>query len=231
MPEWWTYTLSDFLLFSPRTYYRLIQRHNEAVWPAHLVTLILGLVIAASLARPSAQRGRVVSGILALIWIWVAWAFVWRRYATINWAAGYLAWLLGLEALLLAWIGVIRGRLAYGWTPDATGFLGIGLIGLSVLVYPMLAPLLGRGWHQAEVFGIAPDPTAIATVGLMFLVGGRARSALLAAPALWCLAGGLTLWAMHSPEAWLLLGTALSVPVGIGAKRRPTQGARGRPAP
>jgi hypothetical protein len=36
MPEWWTYTLSDFLLFSPRAYYRLIERHNAAVWPWQL---------------------------------------------------------------------------------------------------------------------------------------------------------------------------------------------------
>jgi hypothetical protein len=30
MSEWWTYTLSDFLLFSPRVYYRLFELHNRA---------------------------------------------------------------------------------------------------------------------------------------------------------------------------------------------------------
>ena len=34
MPEWWTYSLSDFLMFSPRTYYRLFELHNAAIWPA-----------------------------------------------------------------------------------------------------------------------------------------------------------------------------------------------------
>ena len=33
MSEWWTYTLSDFLLFSPRTYYRLFELHHRALWP------------------------------------------------------------------------------------------------------------------------------------------------------------------------------------------------------
>ena len=37
MSEWWTYSLSDFLLFSPRTYYRLFELYNLAVWPWHVL--------------------------------------------------------------------------------------------------------------------------------------------------------------------------------------------------
>ena len=29
MSEWWTYRLSNFLLFSPRTYYRLFELYNS----------------------------------------------------------------------------------------------------------------------------------------------------------------------------------------------------------
>ena len=42
MSEWWTYSLSDFLLFSPRTYRRLFELYNAQVWPAHLVAVGLG---------------------------------------------------------------------------------------------------------------------------------------------------------------------------------------------
>ncbi len=66
MPEWWTYTLSDFLLFSPRTYYRLIERHNEALWPAQVAAFGLGFVIVGLLRRPSARQGRIMSTILAI---------------------------------------------------------------------------------------------------------------------------------------------------------------------
>ena len=58
MPEWWTYSLSDFLLFSPRTYYRLIERHNLAVWPAQLLAFVLGLAIAFLLLQPTRARGQ-----------------------------------------------------------------------------------------------------------------------------------------------------------------------------
>lgn len=33
MSEWWTYRLSDFLMFSPATYWRMVERYNREVWP------------------------------------------------------------------------------------------------------------------------------------------------------------------------------------------------------
>jgi hypothetical protein len=69
--------------------------------------------------------------------------------------------------------------------------------------YPVLAPIFGRGWEQAEIFGMAPDPTAIATLGILLLLPSRRRGWLLVAPVAWCFISGLTLWAMKSPEAWL----------------------------
>ena len=33
MSEWWTYRPSDFLLFAPRTYYRLFELYNAEIWP------------------------------------------------------------------------------------------------------------------------------------------------------------------------------------------------------
>lgn len=209
MSEWWSYTFSDFLLFSPRTYYRLIERHNEAFWPGQIVAIGLGLVIAGLLLRPSVRQGRIVSALLAIVWSWVGLAFVRRRYATINWAADYLVWLYAIEVLLLAWIGVARGRLRFSWRQDPAAIVGVVLLLSSLLLYPALAPLLGRGWRQAEVFGVTPDPTVIATIGLLLLAEGPARWELLVVPVLWCLASGLTLLAMGSPEASVLLLTGL----------------------
>ena len=45
MSEWWTYRPSDFLLFSPRTYYRLFELYNAEVWPGHVLALALGLAL------------------------------------------------------------------------------------------------------------------------------------------------------------------------------------------
>lgn len=214
MPEWWTYSLSDFLLFSPRTYYRLIERHNEAVWPGQIVTIGLGLVIAVSLRRPTSGQSRTVSAILAALWTWVARAFLWRRYLQINWAVIYSIWSFAIEVLLLVWIGVVGGRLRFRRGRGTEGIIGIALLILSLGVYPLIAPLLGRGWRQAEVFGVAPDPTVLATLGLLLMAEGPLRVALLVVPILWCLFTGATLLAMGSPEAWVSLPAAV---LAVGA--------------
>src|SRR5262245_18153505 len=98
MSEWWTYTLTDFLLFSPRTYYRLFELTNTDVWPLQLVTLTLGAAIAFLVWRVSAWSGRAVASILAALWLFVAWAYLLERYDTINWAARYFAIAFVLQA-------------------------------------------------------------------------------------------------------------------------------------
>ena len=54
MTEWWTYRPSDFLMFAPRTYWRLFELHNEAWWPAQALLLLAGSAALAWLAR---ERG------------------------------------------------------------------------------------------------------------------------------------------------------------------------------
>jgi hypothetical protein len=215
MPEWWSYSLADFLMFSPRAWYRLLQRHNEASWPMPVFTLGLGLAlmigsgIPGRPGRPLPWKGRLVPAVLAVLWAWVGWAFLWRRYAVINWAASYAAGLFALEALLLMWLGVVRRGWSVGQDRTVRRGLGGALLVASLLVYPALAPLFGRPWQQAEVFGISPDPTAMATIGLL-LREGRPRWPLLAVPIVWCAFSGLTLLAMGSGQA---LAPALAVAV------------------
>jgi hypothetical protein len=220
MPEWWTYGLSDFLLFSPRTYYRLLQRHNEALWPAQIVTLALGLLILVLLSRPSPQRGRIISTIVAALWAWTAWTFLWNRYATINWAAAYSVPMFAVQALLLVWIGTAQGRLTYRARRDAAGVVGMGLLLGGLAIYPMLAAGFGRPWQQAEVFGVTPDPTALATLGLLALAEGARRRALMVVPMLWSLFSGATLLAMRSPEAWFQLSAPFILLAAIVWPRR-----------
>jgi hypothetical protein len=113
--------------------------------------------------------------------------------------------------------------LRFGWRQDPAGILGRALLVLSLLLYPALALLPRRGWRQAEVFGVASDPTVIATLGLILLAEGPPRWGLLAVPVLWCLVSGLTLLAMGSPEALVLLSAALLTVVASAWSRRRSQ--------
>ena len=65
---------SDFLLFSPRTYYRLFELYNAAIWPLQIVALAAGVAILL-LCASQAWRGRLIAAMLAACWLWFAWAF------------------------------------------------------------------------------------------------------------------------------------------------------------
>ncbi len=201
MEEWWSYSLSDLLLFSPRTYYRLLQRHNESVWPAQILALGAGFSILLLLGRPSERHSRVITGILALLWTWVGWSFLWSRYGAINPAAAYAAWLFTIQSLLLVWYGVLRSQLRFIPERNARRGLGLGLFVGAVAGYPWLALIVGRPWYQAEVFGIFPDPTALATLGLLLRAEGRSRWKLMVIPVIWCTIAGATLWALARADA------------------------------
>jgi len=209
MTEWWTYRLNSFLLFSARTYQRLIDHYNTDVWPLLLATLLCGIGLLLWLGRPhSPRRDRVVFIGLALAWWWVAYGFLQRRFAPINWSAGYAAWLFALQGAALLWVGLLRRGKLTRRQLSPTDPIAITLIVLGVIVYPLIAPMLGHPWAQAEVFGLMPDPTVVTTLGFL-LLAEPPRRLLLVVPVLWCIYSGAMLWALQAGQAWVPPGVAL----------------------
>jgi len=184
MTEWWTYRISDFRLFSARTYIRLFERYNHDVWPLHVLALIAGVLIIVFTMR---WRPKVAAPLLAAAWIWVAYAFLWKRYATIQTAAKWFAVAFVVEALLILW----RMRRP---AVQRVRVVGVAVAMFAVFVEPLVHWMAGR----VEVFGITPDPTVVATMGIALALGSRA---LLAIPLLWCVVTGATLWSLHTLDA------------------------------
>lgn len=196
MSEWWTYTLSDFLMFSPRTYWRLVELYNRDFWPLQLLLLAAGTAALWLVATRPAHGFRWIALGLSAAWLWVGWAFLWQRYATINWAAQYVALAFAAQAALLLAAGVVCRPAS---RPPGAAVRGFGwLLAVAGLLYPLVGLAAGRPWVQAEVFGMAPEPTALFTLGLLLLSGqpvSRAgRTLLFAIPLLCLLLGAATAW-------------------------------------
>ena len=204
MTEWWSYELSDFLMFSARTWHRTLELHNRDWFPLQAFST-LALVVLLFLLRARlrwAPRAGLV--LMALAWFFVAWAFHWQRYAPINWAAQYFAIGFAVQALLLAWVasGAAPG-------PDGRGLRGMTgdtLLAAAVL-YPLLALATGKPVVQSEWFGLMPEPTVLATLGLLLHLRGRWPAFAMVLPLLWCAVAGATLWTLKSP-AWSLMPLA-----------------------
>lgn len=217
MSEWWTYSLRDLLLFSPQTYYRLFELHNSAWWPLPIFTVALGVALLVLGWRGGDRAGRVIAVMLALAWLWIAWGFHAQRYASINLAAKYFAWAFAAQGLLLLAWGVMGGRLKSLKSRSVQTRFGLGLLLFALFGVPLLGPLLGRNLAQAEVFGMAPDPTALATLGVLLLAHGRHTYVLYPIPLAWCLISGATLWAMEAPDfAIMPIAALLAVGAAVG---------------
>jgi hypothetical protein len=204
MAEWWTYSLEDFLLFSPRVYRRMIELHNEAVWPLPVPALIVGAAILYGIVRRRPWSDRTAAAALAALWAWVAWSFLYQRYATINWAAVHAAGAFAMQALLLLWLGVLRNDLRVAAGPAVARGVGIALLLYALVLHPFAGMLAGNSPRGAELFGIAPDPTAIFTLGYgVMLQRGPASLLVMIVPAAWCVVAWATLRAMDAPESWV----------------------------
>jgi len=212
-----SYSVADFVPFTAEAYFRLIERFGEMVWPWHGATLVLGMA-----AVILAWRGgpRIACALLAVPWAWVGIAFLGQRYAQLNWAGSWFAGAFLVEAgmlLLLAATGAGFDRAGAARTtgqasvreysiPRAGGLV-LAMIGL--IAYPAIALLAGFGALQAETFGIHPDPTAVATLGIALLVlRGAGLWLAVAVPVLWCVVTGLTLQALDASWAAVPLAVA-----------------------
>ncbi len=208
-----SWALEDLLLFSPRVYWRLFALENAAVWPIQPLLLAAGALLVLCLLRgwrPSRRwLGPTLGLALAAAWLWAGWQFVALRYGTVNWAAPMLAWGFYAEGALLAALG-LSGRL------DFTGHgirarVGIGLLAVALLAWPLFAPLDGRPWQEAEIFALVPDPTAVATLALLALTPrGRWTALLCVVPALWLAVSALTLLTMGAGQGWAVLAALLA---------------------
>ena len=100
--------------------------------------------------------------------------------------------------------------------------LGLGLLAVAALAWPLLAPIDGWSWREAEVFAMAPDPTAVATLALLALAERNRWTALLSvAPALWLALSALTLFTMGACQSGAVLAALLA---GVAAWAAPGRG-------
>lgn len=217
MSEWWTYRPSDFLMFSPRIYWRLFASLNEAWWPAQL--LLVGapalwlLRLRAVGARMSDIALRAAVVFVALCWLLTTTVFLQQRFAPINWVASSYVVGFIVQSIVLAALAAVGGLNSQ--VLELRRRVGLLLAVIALLAYPLLAIAAGRPWQQAEVFGLAPDPTVIGTMAFLLLVQPTHRAArwitrlLWAICLLWCAVAAATLATMGSHQAWVVLAATL----------------------
>ncbi|MDX1572730.1 MAG: DUF6064 family protein [Methylophaga sp.] len=202
MNGWSSYALQDFIPFTVDIYFRLLERMNETFWPLHLLSLSLGL---AALWLAIKNRGRLACLLVAPVWVFVAFAFFFQRYAELNWAGSYIGSFFVAQAILFILIALAGKDLDNKSCKKPSAVIGIAIAFIGLIGWPFIALLTGGHMYQSEVFGIHAGPTVITTLGLsLIMFRGWALWLMAMIPALWLLFSGLTLWGLGIPVSMIL---------------------------
>ncbi len=207
MNGWQTYRLEDFIPFTPEVYWRLLERINEAFWPLHVLAVAIGL---AALLLALRGNRRIALAVLAPAWLTSGIIFHFTYYAELNWAAPWFGWgFIAQTALLLALAWFAGSGRIHGPSKGVSAWIGATVAMVSLLGYPLIAATIGPGLSHAETYGLHPDPTAIATLGvLLILLRGPSFWLASLIPILWCVIGALTLMAIDATGALIPLAAA-----------------------
>jgi hypothetical protein len=182
--------------------------------------ILLGIVAIALLFRTGQVPSRVTSAIIASFWLWTGIAYQWLFFGEINRAAYVFGALFLAQGLCLAIVGVLQGRLSFGFGQSRKQWVGAALIAYATVAYPLIGILAGHAYGELPMFGITPCPVTILTFGMFLLTTKPIPRWLLIIPFVWSLIGGSAAFLLSVPQDWLLLVSGLiSMPLIVFSDR------------
>ncbi len=184
--------------FTREQFFELFVAYNAAIWPAEVVAYLLGIAAVLALVRPGRAAGQLISAILAILWLWTGLFYHMVYFARINPAAYVFGALFVAQAALFVLAGVSGSRLAFRSAQKPVKLLGAALIAYALVIYELLGLVAGHGLMQGPLFGVAPCPTVIFTLGVLVLAEP---------PVPW--------WLLPIPLAWAVIGTSAALTFGV----------------
>jgi hypothetical protein len=204
------------LPFTRAEFFQTFAEYNSAIWPVQVGVAAWGVALAVLLLAPVGRTWatRIVAGSMALFWIFQGVVYHWLFFTGINPAASVFGALFVIAGAVFAWEGLVTGRLRLCVAHGARRWGAALLIGYSVVVYPALALVL-HPYPQTPLFGVAPCPTTIFTLGVLLTARHPVPLGIAAIPLLWALVGTSAAWLLDVPAD---LGLAVAAAVWVFAR-------------
>lgn len=192
-----SFSLRDLLIFSPESYFKLFELSNNALWPFHIPLALLTIAALVLLYKRTQFGPRLILIWLGLVWAFVAYSYFGLYFSQLSTYADKISYVFWAQTCFLLIVALTTNHelIRNLKTPIKQWKLqlGGGLILYGLLIHPFVSLSL---WNQPlsriELFSIAPDPTAIATIGFILLLPVRLYLLLIAIPVLWLLFSMMT---------------------------------------
>ena len=160
MADWLSYSLQDFLLFSPRVYWRFLADY----FIQQTVIAVIIIVISVLLLTDRKYLAVSLYLFIAAAWFYLGWNFYLQHYAQINPLVTYLGYGCIVQALVMLVLGIYRIQFLRDKIKLKTNYQIIAMI----LIAPIISFIFLGQW-QAGIVGVYPITTSVLTFGLLFL--------------------------------------------------------------
>ena len=194
--------------FTPEQFFDVFRRYNTSVWPMQWVLAGLGVLAVLVALQRSTRATRVVSGILASLWLWMALGYHLAFFASINRAAILFAAAFLVETGIFLWAANRPARLRLDPRLDGRGIIGGAIIAFALVGYPILSSAVGHRYPAMPTFGL-PCPTTMLTLGLLLWIEPPIPRRLAAIPVVWSIIGGIAAARLGAQEDYALLVSGL----------------------
>ena len=202
-------------------FFNTLQSYNEAFLSVTVFTFLLGVLIVYLAARKSKSSSRVISAIMSFLWIWSGIVFFIIYYGPID--AEFLGltmpgvWYLGgilflIQSFFFLFFGVVRSSLSFKFSSEISSVIGALMIVYAMVIYPIIGFLSSYGFPRYPIFGTAPCPLTIFTVGLLQWSDREIPLVIVVIPFIWALMGIMPVLALN---VWADIGEVLSGIVGF----------------
>ena len=185
-----------------------------------VLAYVAGLAVCFTVLRQVPHQSRIITGLLALMWSVNGIGYHGLFFSQINPAAYLFAALFLAEALVLLVIGFVVSDLVFKLHRPPWSALGVALVVFSMVIYPSWGWLAGHRYPATPVFGVAPCPTTIFTIGVLLLGSWQKVRWLLVLPVLWAAIGGTAAILMAVPQDYGLIVAGLIAIASVFVRRR-----------
>jgi hypothetical protein len=175
-----TFTLEQLLA--------LFEEYNQEFWPMQILAYLLGIIALVLVFKPGDRSNRIISGILAFLWLWTGIVFYFFYFGKLYPPAYVVGVLIIVQGLFFL-SSAFKPRISFAYPGGGYGIIGLIFVGYAMVGYPLFGALIGHIYPQSPPFGLAPCPLTIFTFGLFLLTVKKIPRLFLIIPFIWSIGG------------------------------------------
>lgn len=197
--------------FTTAQFFAVFAAYNSASWPLQILVYALGVVAAVAVCSSGSGATRAIATALAIMWAINGAGYHLLFFSEINPVARGFAAMFLLQSLLLAAAGIQSTDLRFEVGRTVQSVLGLVIIVYALLIYELQGSWARHGMMSGPMFGVAPCPTTIFTLGMLMLARGRWVIRLSIIPVLRSLVGVAAARQLSVPEDYGMPVAALAL--------------------